>query len=315
MSDLQHNITKNDILDKIIDFFPKSELTETYSSFSELGLKPTLKTLFKVVKKSHLPLVKAILEDPISEEWRLNERLPEEDNATLVEIAAENIVSFNDTNNLEILERILKRGVDPNHTKTITVNNSLNVPETRVWSSFISLTIFNEQASFPFSESTWKAIELLIEHGLNFTKKVYKNESLFQYWVQNYVAGKRKWDLNEINDFYKLLDLIIGSGQKFEFSQQSEGLLKTIHRDIKNDSRWHYYLLRLFRKFKVEIIENQVTNSDYLCLVCRENPRNRLLRPCNHLVTCHDCYQKIKKDQVCPSCRRIITEVIDVYFP
>jgi len=305
----------NDLLNKIITFFPKKEINLAYHNLSCLGVKPSISTLFKAVKKSNYDLVKSILEDPISEEWNLNQRLAEENDLTLVEMAADNIGNNSESHYIDILELLLKKGVDPNNTITQNIKNEHGFIKTTVVSAFISLTLFDREVTMPFGTSIWTSLDLLVKYGLNFTKIVYKKTTLFQYWVEAFLQNKRNWDFSEINDFFRILDIIISAGQKFEFCQLTEGLVKSLHRDLKNDSRWYPHLMKLFEKFQIVTTENKITNDNYLCLVCRENPRNRVFIPCNHLATCDDCYHKVKKEKTCPACRAIIREVMDIYLP
>ena len=50
------------------------------------------------------------------------------------------------------------------------------------------------------------------------------------------------------------------------------------------------------------------------CAICMDRPRDCLLCPCHHLVTCHDCAKSLmNRRDFCPICRKEITETIRVY--
>eukprot|EP00127_Corallochytrium_limacisporum_P004881 Clim_evm25s191 gene=Clim_evmTU25s191 len=48
----------------------------------------------------------------------------------------------------------------------------------------------------------------------------------------------------------------------------------------------------------------------YLCKICLDSRSNVLLRPCHHLVMCHECCNMVSE---CPICREWIAERIRVY--
>lgn len=312
-------MSEENLLNNIIKYFPSEIVSPSYNYLYDLGIMPTISTLFTAVRKSNYNLVKIILDDPISQEWNLNQRLPKEDNFTLAEIASENIVNNSESYYIDILELLLKRGLDPNHT--LSHNEDHNEDHNgdyngvKILSTFISLTSSKNELIMPFDNSIWISIDLLVKYGLNFTKKVYDNKTLFQYWIETFFRNKISLNIDEINDFFKLLNVIIKSGQKFEFCKITEELVKSIPNDIKNDSRWYPHLLRLFQKYQIVVINHNISNDNYLCKICHKNNRTKLFIPCNHLATCDDCYNKIKKDKICPVCSRISSEVIDVYLP
>ncbi|GAB1609757.1 uncharacterized protein LOC115216963 [Argonauta hians] len=50
------------------------------------------------------------------------------------------------------------------------------------------------------------------------------------------------------------------------------------------------------------------------CAICMASPRDCLLCPCHHLVTCYTCSSMLlSKQDGCPICRKDITEIVKVY--
>jgi hypothetical protein len=47
------------------------------------------------------------------------------------------------------------------------------------------------------------------------------------------------------------------------------------------------------------------------CVVCMDNEPDQLLRPCNHVVLCRRCVQRVRR---CPICRRNIRSVVTVFL-
>ena len=49
------------------------------------------------------------------------------------------------------------------------------------------------------------------------------------------------------------------------------------------------------------------------CAICLTEPSNMLMRPCNHLIACGRCAQRLVR-QPCPMCRRHVRSVERVFF-
>ena len=47
------------------------------------------------------------------------------------------------------------------------------------------------------------------------------------------------------------------------------------------------------------------------CVVCMDNGPDQLLRPCNHMVLCRRCVQRVRR---CPICRRNIRSVMTIFL-
>lgn len=60
--------------------------------------------------------------------------------------------------------------------------------------------------------------------------------------------------------------------------------------------------------------ELSANNQEKDCAICMDRPRDTLLCPCHHLITCGECARSLlcRRDG-CPICRKEITEVIRVY--
>ena len=49
------------------------------------------------------------------------------------------------------------------------------------------------------------------------------------------------------------------------------------------------------------------------CTICLTEPSNMLMRPCNHLIACERCAQRLVR-QPCPVCRRNVRSTERVFF-
>lgn len=58
------------------------------------------------------------------------------------------------------------------------------------------------------------------------------------------------------------------------------------------------------------------STSDRECVVCKDNMPNIVLMPCKHLKICDICHLKFKKNSgpyICPYCREIMQDSIQVF--
>lgn len=66
------------------------------------------------------------------------------------------------------------------------------------------------------------------------------------------------------------------------------------------------------KKFSDELAD---TTNENDCAICMDNQRNSVLRPCNHMVTCYSCSLVLHNRQDnCPVCREVITDVIKIFM-
>ncbi len=63
----------------------------------------------------------------------------------------------------------------------------------------------------------------------------------------------------------------------------------------------------------VEELENQGLDND--CAICMDTPRNSVLRPCNHMITCYNCSTLLlNRQDNCPICRDKIEDIIKIFM-
>lgn len=68
--------------------------------------------------------------------------------------------------------------------------------------------------------------------------------------------------------------------------------------------------LQIFKEeSKINIIKEEIKDSETVCVICFENSRNTVLWPCKHSVICIDCSEHLK---ICPICRTSIESVIKI---
>ncbi|XP_070577574.1 probable 3-hydroxybutyryl-CoA dehydrogenase [Ptychodera flava] len=54
--------------------------------------------------------------------------------------------------------------------------------------------------------------------------------------------------------------------------------------------------------------------NDHDCAICMDRPRDCLLCPCHHLITCMECAKSLlNRKDFCPICRKDITEILRVF--
>jgi hypothetical protein len=58
--------------------------------------------------------------------------------------------------------------------------------------------------------------------------------------------------------------------------------------------------------FPVNLILEKTDIEEEQCIMCYSNKRNLFFRPCNHNISCSECYLKFDKKLECPMCKGII---------
>ena len=53
----------------------------------------------------------------------------------------------------------------------------------------------------------------------------------------------------------------------------------------------------------VNLILEKTDNEEEQCIMCYSNKRNLIFRPCNHNISCSECYLKFDKKLECPVCK------------
>lgn len=65
--------------------------------------------------------------------------------------------------------------------------------------------------------------------------------------------------------------------------------------------------------FLIEPIKEKVVDDAMKCILCKERPRDILIRPCNHLVICLPCTHQLS-DYKCPRCKSALSALERVYL-
>ena len=59
--------------------------------------------------------------------------------------------------------------------------------------------------------------------------------------------------------------------------------------------------------------EEKATHDSEQCVICLDNKKVVLFRPCKHLVCCVKCAQSLSSKPVCPTCRKEITDAETIF--
>ena len=62
----------------------------------------------------------------------------------------------------------------------------------------------------------------------------------------------------------------------------------------------------------VQMRTQNLDEDEHVCSICLENPRNMVLRPCNHLCICEDCKYGLHNNE-CPLCRGIVSDLLKIH--
>ena len=123
-------------------------------------------------------------------------------------------------------------------------------------------------------------------------KENYYNWSIFQNYDPNTLLSLDNNDNNDNNEPPK-------KKIKLEEKKEEKKEVKEVEEEIK----------------KVIVIKDNEKNEedDNLCLICMENVANTMVMPCEHVVVCKQCSDKLKNTNdknTCVKCRRPITHVL-----
>lgn len=105
------------------------------------------------------------------------------------------------------------------------------------------------------------------------------------------------------NNMLIILVAIILSGSLF---------LKRVKKWLTNlatQYKKHKELTRMSKTFQI----SSTLSDDYKCVICTENPKNVIFRPCMHLSICKLCYDRLN-EKTCPICKQDISSYIAVYI-
>ncbi len=82
---------------------------------------------------------------------------------------------------------------------------------------------------------------------------------------------------------------------------------------LENDNTPDHKKNKSNKRAVVEDLENQGLDND--CAICMDTPRNSVLRPCNHMITCYNCSTLLlNRQDNCPICRDQIEDVIKIFM-
>ena len=120
------------------------------------------------------------------------------------------------------------------------------------------------------------------------------------------------------------------------FLRDKSILLKKVRDDIINCQKWAYFLMipatlssvyllkkavnyyKYLKRVKEEenlsiANRSQIQNleDDYKCIVCVDQPRNVILKPCMHFSLCMKCYNSLPNN-VCPVCKKAVNAFVNV---
>lgn len=88
---------------------------------------------------------------------------------------------------------------------------------------------------------------------------------------------------------------------------------------IKRVIKWitkliaHYKQTKELKRMQKTFEISKTLTDDYKCIICIENAKNVIFRPCLHLAICKLCYDRLREDQ-CPICKNHIDSYISIYI-
>ena len=88
---------------------------------------------------------------------------------------------------------------------------------------------------------------------------------------------------------------------------------------VRRVRKWIANLYSRYKKMKemkrmektFEISKN--LSQEYICIICIENAKNVIFKPCLHLAICKLCYDRLR-EPICPICKRQIEGDISIYI-
>lgn len=58
---------------------------------------------------------------------------------------------------------------------------------------------------------------------------------------------------------------------------------------------------------------SETLNDDFKCIICIENPKNVIFKPCLHMALCKNCFLGLRKPE-CPICKKNIKNIVNVFL-
>ena len=78
-------------------------------------------------------------------------------------------------------------------------------------------------------------------------------------------------------------------------------------------------LIKLDKKISCVLVPNvicdglpppmtETMDEEEQCILCYKNKKNIVYEPCNHVISCYECFEKLVKKE-CPVCKTNITKI------
>lgn len=181
--------------------------------------------------------------------------------------------NVNETLNIRDYINLLKNRYTVNGNNEIRFNNRLILDDTDVINA-TDLTLSNYDVKFIISDINWLH---------NYNLKLVNDVNILLY-------DKLKLENDNLNLKAKINSL------ETNYIEDTKDIL------IENE--------RLNNNIK-SIINVNVIDELYLCIICMDNIRDIIINPCYHSIVCNKCVSELK---CCPICRTDIKNTIKYYF-
>jgi hypothetical protein len=88
----------------------------------------------------------------------------------------------------------------------------------------------------------------------------------------------------------------------------------SLRRFLKMADRIKQYIRNAKDKFQMEKLKNlgNILPDEFKCIICIENPKNVIFKPCLHMAICKTCCQMLDK-RVCPICKVAIKDTVNIF--
>jgi len=88
----------------------------------------------------------------------------------------------------------------------------------------------------------------------------------------------------------------------------------SVRRFLKLTKNIKQYLNNAKERFYMEKLSNmgRILPDEFKCVICIDNPKNVIFKPCLHMAICKVCYQKLDK-RVCPICKKSIRDTVNIF--
>jgi hypothetical protein len=88
----------------------------------------------------------------------------------------------------------------------------------------------------------------------------------------------------------------------------------SVRRFLKLTNGIKQYLQNAKERFYMEKLSNlgRILPDEFKCIICIDNPKNVIFKPCLHMAICQTCCQKLDK-RTCPICKKPIRETVNIF--